>query len=350
MNEEKLKMKEKIIQALKYDLNISEFAGESLNDYLSRLIFSAGASWVRSIVSDETLSNISSPDFEPIYGTNKIHVSEQLKKIILGLIKALEYDVHNTLSDKELSENIKNSIIEKMIKNYEISSESGRLLTTPVQRLKFHNKSLIIGGNFTKSNDTLIFTGAGKWDISNETDKSYHELWDIPNDYKTYINSIINNAPFQEIESLNDIKIYKYRNGAYGLSERYWNKYNKKLSYGIYVGKDTYDIYYLIYIANNSIQITKLNEWYKSTKNILRIIYASAKENGFSPCINIHRNYDYIELFLYCALPAPEERIVQLSSWEKTDKNGFIIRMIPVEIWNEISEIFSNLGINIKEI
>lgn len=71
---------------------------------------------------------------------------------------------------------------------------------------------------------------------------------------------------------------------------------------------------------------------------------------GFCNNKVVHIEEDHVELTPNCILPYPEDRIVQLSSWETINNDGKTLQIIPLEIWNEISHIFINLGISLKEI
>lgn len=345
-----------LFSTLKRDLNIKKFQNEIDSEYCNRIIYTAGACWVRSLLLDKSLSNISDSDIDIVYGVGKLHISERLTKIIYSLIRILpcDYKRNNIENDDYLltkSKEVADDIIRKMKYCYEISDVDGRFLTTNVQRLGFNNKALILGGNEYQSNGSFIFTGIGKWNTISEKDKSYHELWDIPESHIEYLKSLINNVPLKETDIPDDILIYKYHNNGYGIKDNFWsNQRINKLSSGVYIGKTEDGKLYLINKVNNEIRSALLNEWYLDTRNYMRIIYASANMQGYIPSVTVHIEADHVELSPNCILPKPENRIIQLSSWEVSDSNNKTIKIIPIEIWNEISEIFINLGIGIKEI
>lgn len=345
-----------LLSTLKRDLKIKQFQNEIESQYCNRIIYTTGACWARSLLLDKSLSNISDSETDIVHGVGRLHISERLTKIIYGLIRILpcDYKRNNIENDDYLltkSKEIANDIIRKMKYCYEISDVDGRFLTTKVQRLGFNNKTLILGGNECQSNSSLIFTGIGKWSTISEKDKSYHELWDIPESHVEYLKSLIENIPLKESSIPDDILIYKYHNGGYGITDKFWsNQRISKLSSGVYIGKTESGKLYLINKDNNDIRSILLNEWYLDTMTYMRIIYASANVQGFIPSVKVHIESDHVELSPNCILPKPENRIIRLSSWEVSDSNNKTIKIIPIEIWNEISEIFINLGISIKEI
>ena len=340
------------------DLMINHFKDELDSDYYDRLIYTAGSCWIRNMLLDNSLSNILADDKALVNGVSRLHLSERLTKVIFGIISVIPCDYkRNKINDEDYlllrSKEIANSIIDKMKNCYEISELGERIITTPVQRLRFNTKSLVLGGNAAKRTDTLIFTGIGKWDDANENDRSYIEAWNIPSDHSNYLKMLTDNVSWKTNIMPDNVMIYKYHNNGYGISETFWNGNIKGLSTGLHLGKTgSYENtkLYLINKDDSDIKIALLNEWYYYTKEYMRIVYASANMQGFYPRISVHIEEDHVELTPNCILPYSEERIVQLSSWETINNDGKTIQIIPLEIWNEISQIFINLGISLKEI
>lgn len=343
------------------DLSMERFQDEPDNDYFNRLIYTAGCCWVRNMLLDNSLSNIYDDEkakVNIVNGVSKRHLSERLAKILFGLISIIPCDYNRDRVNEEnylmaKSSNLAKDIINNMKKYYEVSELDDRIVTTPIQRLKFNNKTLVIGGNEAKRRDNLILTGIGKWDNVEENDKLYNEVWNIPSNHSEYLKLLTDNVTWKIDTIPDDLAIYNYHNNGYGISEPFWSKTEiNRLNNGLYLGK-TGNVknckLYLIKKNHSETQIAKLNEWYYRTKEYMRIIYASANKQGFCPRISAHIASDHVEIIPNCTLPQAEYRVIQLSSWTITDSNNKTIHIIPLEIWKEISQIFLNLGIGIKE-
>lgn len=232
--------------ALMSDLSMERFQDEPDNDYFNRLIYTAGSCWVRNMLLDNSLSNIYDDEkakVNIVNGVSKRHLSERLAKILFGLISIIPCDYNRDRVNEEnylmaKSSNLAKDIINNMKKYYEVSELDDRIVTTPIQRLKFNNKTLVIGGNEAKRRDNLILTGIGKWDNVEENDKLYNEVWNIPSNHSEYLKLLTDNVTWKIDTIPDDLAIYNYHNNGYGISEPFWSKTEiNRLNNGLYLGK-----------------------------------------------------------------------------------------------------------------
>lgn len=347
-----------LIRQISSDLNINRYQNESIEEYGNRLIYSALAAWARTLVLGKSYTDLSD-ETENIYGdchnVDIMHIQVRLSQIAHGMLMAIphceDWVVNSTI--EESSSILASQIIENLIFCYELSqlNEIRRLANSPIRNANFKNNKLVLGGEQWKSVDNTMFSvGLGRWVQSGEPCENYKEIFNLPNcTCDEYYNELLDSAFWKENNLDGQYKIFKVGTGLF--YNKAWQDFNaSKILQGISLLKNT-EVdggYLLVKTVESKAFTAKLDKWYYDEKEIYRIMYSLDRHNG-TPAVFKTKIYDdYVLLHCHSRLPSSEMRILLMSSWPKRYCDDIYYRIVPRFVWNEVKNILTNLGIEIR--
>lgn len=353
-------MNEDIVKKISSDLNINRYNNESNEKYGNRLIYTALATWARTLVLGKSYTDLADEaKYADIsyHNIDIMHIQVRLTQIAYGMLMSMPHseDWISNIGIQDQCSQLASNIIEKLIFCYEISklNDARRLTNSPIRYANFTNNQLVLGGEQWKISDKkLISVGLGRWIQKTKYPENYREIFNIP-DYSPniYYNTLLKSAFWKENKLNSQYKIFKI--GTNFFYYKAWQDLNiSELPQGISLLKNTEvnEGYIIVNRDNNGISTARLDKWYYDENEIYRIMYVLDSYNE-TPAVFKAKTYDnYVILHCHSRLPNPEMRILLMSSWPERSYNDDFYRIIPKFLWSEIEDMLTNLGIKIKYI
>ena len=333
----------KIRKQIANDLNVIKFTDETEQDYNQRIIYSAAAMWIRSLIysnytNDSNWSNV-----------DILFVQSNLAKIISKYLEIFTVNIDWLESDtkkntKNIEMDIANVIIQEMIDTHCISEVHDRKIS-PVARNTFMigNNCLIHGLNIFDRDIKSV--GVSQWKIAEK------EKFAIPKKIidvkgKDYYEVMESNFEWQETTIDSNFLIFLV--GKTRGYSRAWGELEiDTLQNGIFLLKEEHAYtggYLLLKKNQDKYFVCSLDPWYAETREIYRIMYALNLKNSTPARFRIKEFKEYVILFLPSALPEYENRILLSSSWPYSNYADKFTRIIPIDLWNEIKKMIIEIG------
>lgn len=351
-------MTQLLTKQMSSDLTIYKYNNESNQEYGNRLIYTALASWARTLVLGKSYTDLSSEAEHSnidYHNVDIMHIQVRLTQIASGMLMTIPH-CKNWIGNGEIEEqssNLASNIIQNLIFCYELTqlNDTRRLTNSPTRYANFTNNKLILGGEeWKRPGKSMVSVGLGRWIPSKEKPQNYKEIFNIPICTSgEYYNTLVNSAFWEESNLEGQYKVFKVGTGFF--YKEAWYDFNiSKLQQGIYLLKSTeVDGGYILAKKNeDKIFTARLDKWYSDENEIYRIMYAFDSYNT-TPVVFKAKNYDdYILLHCHSKLPNSEMRILFMSSWPKRFYKDIYYRIIPKFIWGEIEDMLTNLGIKVE--
>ncbi len=359
-----------LVKRISSDLKIFKFSCESNETYKSRLIYSAVAEWARSMLSNKSFFDVNNYENYKDKGVDKLHIIKRLTQISHAMIFSIYCErrwFEKFTNEIEIAKDISGDLAKKVLKDMifinefpkvkqDNTNELGRHrhISIPNRYILFNKRCLILGGGQSDYKDKIIFSGCGRWIEDNNLIKKikFTDEYCLQLDLKIYYNSLIKNAAWSKTESLflKQLKIFDLKSSYFNQYEKGWViDYSNSLEDDVYIGKKD-NSYYLIKKYLNKMEIASLNsEWYGNEREILRVIYSMRKIKNIQTFYKLNVGNDFVKIKLENPVPKSEEIILKLASWELENMNNKNERIMRVDLWNEIKEIFILLGLTEKE-
>lgn len=334
-------MYKQLIEDISYDLDIKKYPGEDKNLYHSRIVYSAISLWMKYIILDHMvlsdefevksknyhyrrISEILDeyinifPEISPWmsrdYTTNPIHIIRN-RLIAAGEINEIDLDGNITLAKKKTI-----PLDEKISRLIEISTQN--------TNFKYVGITKIINDENESGLGLMI---ENSLDLAKEFNNPsyYSELSKINFEY----------------ESFNFHKKNKY--------EKNWIS-NKKLDLEInLIRKKTNTVNYWDYLLILK-QFDKLFQYPLKEELIKqgfhnRLILGIKKLYDNPSVARYKRHENIIELRLDNKLPKYEESLLMTYSWPKNHILDSWSYIVPIEIWNRVTEVLKTLGYEMEE-
>ena len=336
------------------DLNISKFAEESVEEYGSRVIYSALTAWARVQVLGKSYTDITNEDeavHADYYNVDIMHIQSRLAKLAYGLLTAIPFEGEwfKDVDMEVCSRAISSEIVERLRFCCELTTLNKRRVTiSPTRSAQFLDNELMLGGvNWKGKIEKIYSVGIGRWLKKSSQSTNYNEVFNLPNySAKEYYRELDKNASWMETLLNGEYKMFQL--GTRGWYLNAWGEFNEsKLPNGISILKNV-DIsggYLIVKNEKDGIYSARLDKWYYEEQEIYRIMYSLNAYNE-TPAVFTAKEYsDHIVLHCNSLLPNAEMRILLMSSWPKRFYNDIYYRIIPRFIWGEIEEVLNKLGI-----
>lgn len=339
---------------------MSKFSHESNEEHGNRLIYTALASWARTLVLGNSYTDLNDENKyinASYHNVDIMHIQVRLTQIAYAMLNVISYskDWINNGDIIEQSSNLASNIIEDLIFCYELTqlNDIRRLTNSPIRKANFKNSQLILGGEQWKiSNKAMFSVGLGRWVKVVKPIKNYKEVFNLI-DYTSneYLNTLSESAFWKESNLEGQYKIFKVGSGLFYYQA--WHDFNaSRFPNGISLLKsaDVDGGYFLVKKDKSIVSTARLDKWYYEENEIYRIMYSLDSKNN-TPAIFKAKIYDdYVLLHCHSKLPNSEMRILMMSSWPKRFYNDIYYRIVPKFLWCEIKDILDDLGIEIEYI
>lgn len=337
-------MIEELKKQMSRDLNIYMYQNEMSREYNQRLIYSGLASWVRSLICGNSISDLArnvDQKFPDI-----MYVQSNLAKVAEAFLRS--YDIDDTWIEAEGEYNKANAlaseIIQGMIYLNEIAEVNGRQLA-PVPTRKYLYK----GWTHLYGNDTFdrkcMTLGLSQW-INKKIEGAEENRKIISIKGKDYIEYITNNFEWHNANLQGEYDVFKV-----GSERRYsksWILFNdKKLLDGLYLLRDAHNFepgYMLLRKEGTKLSMSLLDPWYVESREVYRIMYALNLLNGTPAKFRIKDMGDYFVLFYPSRLPEEENKLFFSLSWPYSSCQDKFARVFPKQVAKIVIEEIENIG------
>lgn len=337
-------MIEELKRQMSCDLNIFRYENELSIEYNQRLIYSGLASWVRSLICGNSISDLTEnvdqkfPDI--------MYVQSNLTKIAEAFLKS--FDIDDTWIEEEDGQSkpslLAHEVIQEMIYLNEIAEINHRLLApVPVKNYSYKGWTHCYGNDtFDRKCMTL---GLSQW--SNKKTEGAEEKKRIicikGMDYIEYMITCFewNNAHLQ-----GEYELFKV-----GSEHRYskaWILFgNQRLHDGLYLLREAHNFepgYALLRKDGNKLSTCSLDPWYAESREVYRIMYALNLFNGTPAKFRIRDMGDYFVLFYPSGLPEEESKLLFSLSWPYRNYKDKFARIFPKQVRELVIEEIESIG------
>lgn len=343
-------MKKDLQRQISEDLNIHKFNNESESEFSQRLIYSAAAMWVKTLVYGNSLKDLR--DEKVVKFPDIMYVQTHLKKVLETYLKCFDVNQDWLEVDKkdemEVDSGLAGEIIQEMIYTLEIGKINGReLCAVPVKYVK-HGRWNKVYGNRSFS-DEICSVGVSQWTMAN-IENSFTDISRIITvDGVNYYNEMVKKFPWKRIELNSTYDIFKV--GSLNRYSKCWIQYKSdRLAQGIHLLRESNQFdpgYLLIMKKDEEILVTTLDPWYSKTKEIYRIMYALNEQNGTKAQFRVKDYGEYMVFYYASALPDYENRIIHSLSWPYRDYADNCARIIPSTFWDVVEQLIKSIGVEI---
>lgn len=337
------------MQQITKDLCIMPFKNESKKAFGNRVIYSAIVAWAKIQLLGRPYTEINNKEYAyPC--VSQQYITYNLRPIVKGLLQSLPYDSKWLVKEIE-QEELTKYIIDQLIFTYEINKLwGGKVTATPTRVTHFKENELLLGGvEWNCSSQKTQAIGLGRWRKKQlDLAEDYKECFHIPNhNAETYYQAIRQHATWIEYELKREWNLYEvFIPGQEEKHAKSWRPL-KELTEGMtLIRKKDLSTYMLLKYEAGKYYTAKLDPWYREEYEIYRIQYMLNLYSGRQTTFKAEQYDDHI--ILHChRLPNAESRIMLLGSWPYKKYNDIFSRIIPINLWKDIEDMLTNLGIRI---
>lgn len=340
-------MVSKLVDVLQRDMKILRYNGESQEDYVGRLVYSALSHWIRYVILDEVTQNKRCK--------SKSYILRRGQTILENLVESLPVCKNWVYGDsKTIKEQVNpvKVIRERMLSAGELLEvdENGSLGLPTYKKMQLdRNFSRVLG--LCESEESYMFVGVTRIQNVQCNGNSIPELKNVEVD--SYLNWLYQNVSWQ-LCSDTELSAYEF-----------FNPYSKKPPYQSWNNRIIKNIQYTLgrltlfngmheyYILKNY-----KDEWYSSKlatvlvdyREEKRIILGVRQKYGNSMKATYEKRKSVVILNLYCRLPLREQAMLETFCWPLNNWNDYLNYVIPVEVWPMLEHLLkNNLGIELEE-
>lgn len=337
-------MIEELKKQMSVDLNIFRYRNELTKEYNQRLIYSGLASWVRTLICGNPISDL------PGNGDEKfpdiMYVQSNLTKVAEAFLKS--FDIDDTWIGGEEGKNkaslLASEIVQRMIYLNEIVKINSRQLApVPVKSYLYKGWTHCYGNDtFDRKCMTL---GLSQW-VNKEIEGAKEKKRIICIKGKDYIEHIITHFEWNNAHLHGGYELFRV-----GSERRYsksWVPFdNQKLHDGLYLLKDARSFepgYTLVKKDRGKLSTSFLDSWYVESREVYRIMYALNLYNGTPAKFRIKDMGDYFILFYPSRLPEEENKLFFSLSWPYNSYQDKFARIFPKQVLELVREEIENIG------
>lgn len=333
-------MSEDIVEKIASDLYIKRFENESIITYEGRVIYSAMASWIKTIALDQPVGSKEAG----LYGVSRRHIYERSRDILNIICKMYPGLDHWFMINDVKPVNI---IRTRLLRHGDLLNEgfnTNIALSHPYTKQILTGVETIYGSILGKD---LIYAGISII-RKNNIEFMNNKISKIEEWADKFIRDILWSREFPDVSNLEFFDPYKKVKNNYTA----WVNYPVKTVDGILlsrveINKNNYE-YYIIKEKNNLSH--RIDSFLISEGAHIRFMYALRKKTNNALITTINSYKTHVILYLNAYLPKKEAVLLESYAWPlKSIKDELNWIMLP-DIWKVIKPSIESLGIQIKEI
>lgn len=330
------------------DLSMVKFADETDQEYNQRLIFSAAAFWVQTLLYGHSMSDMGK-EFQ-YASVDIMYVRTCLEKVVSAYLEI--FSVNSTwLEHKNQSSSIAGyftaCVIDELLYTYDIAEINSRRLTpVPYKVVEWDIGKYQLFGNY-QLHKGAFFVGVSQWvqsikDESVEVMKAVIHI-SVP-DYMEFIKK-----SFRWKSAKLQAEYLRFIPGSIGGYSKCWKRVELSgIPQGISVLKLADEFnggYFLVKKMYENIEICDLDPWYLSTKELYRILLAVNYANGTPAVFKVEDRKGFKVLHYSTAIPEFENRTIISCSWPYGNCSSRYHRIVPDNLWELVEKKLDYLGI-----
>lgn len=337
-------MIEELKRQMASDLNIFRYENELAKEYNQRLIYSGLASWVRTLICGNSISDLSGnvdkkfPDI--------MYVQSNLTKIAEAFLKS--FGVDDTWIEEEDGQNkeslLAGEIIQGMIYLNEIAEINSRQLApVPIKNYSYRGWTHLYG--IDTFNRKYMSLGLSQW-TDKEIEGAEEKKRIICIKGKDYIEHIITCFEWNDANLQGEYELFKV--GSEHQYSKSWIPFdNQKLNDGLYLLRDAHNFepgYTLLRKDRSKLSTSSLDPWYAESREVYRIMYALNLFNGTPAKFRIKDMGDYFVLFYPSRLPEEENKLFFSLSWPYSNFKAKFTRVFPKQVMGLVIGEIESIG------
>ncbi|MDD4295845.1 MAG: hypothetical protein PHC69_02680 [Ruminiclostridium sp.] len=345
-------MKDMLKKTLANDMNICRFTSETECEYHHRLIYSAGAAWVKTLVYGHSYADMKL-NYNYIH-SDIMYVETHLAKVLEAYLKSFDINTGWLDADgmggiEEKARALAGQIVREVLYTYNLAKiQSRRLAPLEIQYYKYGEKLHLVRGE--KSMDSTTYSvGVAQWikdkDISEyKVDK---KIVDVKGD--VYYQIMDSEFAWKEVDLKSEYLVFK--TGSKGVYSKCWKPAGlRDLPQGISILRLTNEYtggYVLVKKAEDDLCMAELDPWYIEEREIYRILYALNYNNSTPAEFGAEKKEGFYILRFSGAVPNYEDRIITCCSWPYRTYNDKYSKVVPDFLWEMVEGTIMDLGIRI---
>jgi hypothetical protein len=340
------------------DMGIVRFENETEESFNQRLIYSAGAEWVKTLVYGNSYADIANLKEQESNYTNvdimyiKTHLSTVIEAYLQMFPISKTWFNEENLSISQKASRWAGRIIRDTINTYNIAeNESRRMTPVPTSIYQYGEKAYLLRGEQETVHHGFN-VGVAKWKLLQKEPEIYDIDTRIINvKVSDYYKILDEQAKWKNVDLRS--QYLRFKLGTTGAYSRAWipcKLSDIKPADGIVVLKmaDEYNGgYFMVKNENQNLLAADLDPWYTSSREIYRILYALNFHNGIPAEFKVEQYADHMILNMHCAVPDYENRIIMNCSWPASSYHSLYQRIIPQMLWEVVKETLDYLNIKI---
>jgi len=345
-------MRNSMIQAIEDDLKIFRFAEETECEYNQRLIYSAGASWAKTLVYGH--SHADSKLNDNFVHTDIMYIESLLSKVLEAYLQCFDINMDwiesGTNSGLEVyARDLASQIIKEVIYTYNLAQILSRRITpVPTLLYKYADDLYLVRGSVL-SEKNVYSVGVSQWKRDEKVKEYLIDTKIVDVKGINYYRVMVEEFDWKKSELDGEYLIFKL--GSKGGYSKCWKPISlNEIPQGISIIRLANEInggFVMIKKIKDNYRINVLDPWYIEEKEIYRILYSLNYENGTPAEFKIKKKEEYYVLRCSGALPKYEDRILRCCSWPYMTYNDRYSRIVPKFLWEIVEKQISDLGINL---
>jgi hypothetical protein len=345
-------MRDELKKDMSEKMNIRRFINETECEFNQRLIYSAGAAWVKTLVYGYSYTN-SNLDCEFV-NNDIMYIESHLSKVIEAYLKCFDINIdwiekNDICGDVEKSRAMASQIIKDTINTYSVAQVMSRRITPIKKKLYKYGENLYLVRGEVPMDKTIYSVGAVQWIVADNIDNYELDKKIVSIPVKNYYEIIDKEFIWKEKKLHSDFLIF--RTGSKGSYSKCWRSIEvSDIPQGINILKldSTFSGgYILVKKNNNKLLVSELDPWYIEEKEIYRILYTlNYKKNSPAEFKVIKREEHYI-LRYSSAIPNYENRIISSCSWPYVTYDDKYSKIVPDFLWGVVKNLLRDLEIKI---
>jgi hypothetical protein len=347
-------MKEKLRKALADDMNIYRFKDETECEYNQRLIYSAGAAWVKTLVYGHSYADNNNKNNYNYVNTDIMYVESHLSKVLEAFLKCFEINTNWLKVDGsgnvgEKARALARLIVKIVLYTYNLAEiQSRRLIPLKTQYFKYGKELYLVRGEMKTSKITYS-VGVAQWVKSNDMTEYETERKIVDVKGEDYYRIMDYGFAWKKADLRSEYLIFK--KGSKGAYSKCWKPVDiNDIPDGINILKlaDKYNGgFVLVKRDSNGLKMAELDPWYIEEREIYRILYALNYKNNTPAEFLVKKKEGHYILRYSGAIPNYENRIITCCSWPYLTYDNKYFKIVPDFLWGIVESIILDLGAKI---
>lgn len=324
------------------DLGVTKYIKETENQYCSRLIYSAMASWIKAMTLDHPSNSIE------LTGVGRKYILDRSNLILTEIIKRNpDQDEFFKTEDKDAS--AISLLRERLIRNGDINNYGydTKLLLSKKKNVILNDSISCVKGYVLK--EGYQYSGIAmlelKENLNNENSETSETILKWMREYET-------DAWWRTVGILDSkMQFFNAHKNTYTNYEC-WQDVFPKTNDEIVLARKSInknDYEYILLRDDEGFQYHRIDPVLHERGEHIRMMLALRKRADNPTVVSVNTYIDHVILHMYVKMPNKEEQLLETYTWPMNNISNIYRWSMSIQVWQYIKQFIVDLGIKIME-